>query len=87
MFEIIDKKYLAPDIYTMKVKAPAISRAAKPGQFVIVIADAKSERIPLTICDYNSDDETISIVVQAVGYSTRKLVKLDPGDFIEDMVG
>ncbi len=87
MFKIINKKYLAPNIYSMKVKAPAISKAAKPGQFVIVIADAKSERIPLTIYDYNSDDETISIVIQAVGYSTRKLVKLETGEFIKDIVG
>jgi len=87
MFEIIEKKHLATDIYSMKVKAPSVAKVAKPGQFVIVITDSKSERIPLTISDYNSKEGTVSIVIQAIGYSTRKLVKLDKGDHIKDFVG
>lgn len=87
MFEIIEKKYLAPDIYSMKVKAPAVAKVAKPGQFVIVITDSKSERIPLTISDYNATEGTVDIVIQAIGHSTRKLVKLEQGDYIHDFVG
>ncbi|MGE0078053.1 MAG: bifunctional dihydroorotate dehydrogenase B NAD binding subunit/NADPH-dependent glutamate synthase [Bacteroidales bacterium] len=87
MFEIIEKKHLAPDIYSMKVKAPAVANSAKPGQFVIVIADSKSERIPLTISDFDAKEGTVDIVIQAIGYSTRKLVKLQKGDFIHDFVG
>lgn len=87
MFEIIEKKLLATDIYSMKVKAPSVAKAAKPGQFVIVITDSKSERIPLTISDYDSKEGTVSIVIQAIGYSTRKLVKLDKGNSIKHFVG
>jgi len=87
MFEIIEKKLLAPSIYSMKVKAPSVAKAAKPGQFVIVITDNKSERIPLTISDYDAKEGTVSIVIQAIGYSTRKLVKLNEGDSIKHFVG
>lgn len=87
MFEIIEKKQFAPEIYMMKVNAPAVAKSANPGQFVIVIADEKSERIPLTISDYDAENGTVDIVIQAVGFSTKKLVKLRKGDYIKDFVG
>lgn len=71
----------------MKIKAPAITRAKKPGQFVIVIADTKSERIPLTISDFNADSGTVDIFIQAIGYSTRKLIELNERESILDFVG
>ena len=56
----------------MDVHVPRIAKSAKPGQFVIVRVDEKSERIPLTICDYDADKETVTIVFQVVGNSTKK---------------
>lgn len=87
MFKIAEKKLLAPDIYLMKVEAPRIAKTAKPGQFVIVITDERGERIPLTICDYDSKTGLVAIVVQAVGSSTKEMVKLNEGDSLRDFVG
>ncbi|MFO7938206.1 MAG: bifunctional dihydroorotate dehydrogenase B NAD binding subunit/NADPH-dependent glutamate synthase [Bacteroidales bacterium] len=87
MFRIIDKQQLAPQIYQMRVMAPEVAKAAKPGQFVIVIGDTKGERIPLTICDYHAEEGTVSVVIQAIGRSTRKLVAFEPGESYHDFVG
>jgi len=87
MFKIIDKHQLAPQIFRMRVLAPEVAKAAKPGQFVIVIGDTKGERIPLTICDYNTTAGTVSVVIQAIGRSTRKLVAFEPGETYHDFVG
>ena len=87
MFEIIDKKVLNSSVTSLKVKAPFIAAKAKPGQFVIVRIDDKGERIPLTISDFDRENGTVTIVVQAVGYTTEKLVKLNIGDYITDVAG
>lgn len=87
MFKIVEKKELAPKIYLMKVEAPRVAKSAKPGQFIILRIDEKGERIPLTICDYDETDGTVTIVTQAVGYSTNKLVELNEGDAFSDFVG
>ncbi len=87
MFKIIDKQQLAPQIYRMRVVAPEVAKSAKPGQFVIVIGDAKGERIPLTICDYNAQEGTVSVVIQAIGRSTKKLVAFEEGESYHDFVG
>lgn len=87
MFEIVDKKVLNSGVTSLTVKAPFIAAKAKPGQFVIVRIDSKGERIPLTISDFDSAAGTVTIVVQAVGYTTKKLVKLNRGDFIENVAG
>lgn len=71
----------------MDVYSPWIARSAKPGQFLIAIIDEKSERIPLTICDYNRDKGSITIVFQAVGKSTQKMATLKEGDYFTDFVG
>lgn len=87
MYQIVVKKELAKNIYFMNVKAPRIAKAAKPGQFIIAKIDKKGERIPLTICNYNEMEGTITIVFQVVGESTRKMSLLDEGDYFRDFVG
>ena len=69
------------------VKAPLIARSRQPGHFVIVIPDAKGERIPLTIADADKERGTITLVVQAVGASTEKICSLEPGQYLHDVVG
>jgi ferredoxin--NADP+ reductase len=64
MFEIVKKKKLAENIFLMNVHAPRVAKSARPGQFVIVRVDDRSERIPLTICDYNVAEGWVTIVTQ-----------------------
>jgi len=87
MYKILTKELLAPGIYLFDVEAPRVASSAKPGQFVIVRLDEKGERIPLTICDYNPEAGSVTIVVQVIGCSTLKMSKLEPGDELEDFVG
>lgn len=87
LFEILEKKFLANDIYELKIYSPEIASAALPGQFVIVINDMQGERIPLTIFDYDTKEGTISMVVQAIGVSTRKIVSREVGECYSDVVG
>uniref|UniRef100_UPI00405772BD sulfide/dihydroorotate dehydrogenase-like FAD/NAD-binding protein n=1 Tax=Alistipes sp. TaxID=1872444 RepID=UPI00405772BD len=87
MFKILEKKVLAEGIYWMRVEAPRVARAARPGQFVIVRVDEKGERIPLTIADYNPDEGWVTIVTQALGVSTRKLCALEQGEALADFAG
>lgn len=86
-FEILEKKELAPDVFGIRIYAPVIAKACLPGQFVIVINDKQAERIPLTIYDYNSEEGTIAIIVQAIGKSTRKIVAREPGETYSNIVG
>lgn len=87
MYEIVKKKLLASNIYLMDIKAPRVAKAAQPGQFIIVKMHEKSERIPLTICDYNIEKGTVTIVFQVVGNSTKEMAKYEVGDFFSDFVG
>lgn len=87
MYKILKKKQLAPAIYLMEVEAPRVAHAAQPGQFLIVIVDEKGERIPLTICDYDAEKGTVTIVIQAIGASTMRIVQLEEGDGFADFVG
>lgn len=87
MFEILTKRELAPNITEMRVAAPKVAAAAKPGQFVIVLHDPHGERIPLTICDYSPEEGWVTIVTQAVGYSTEKINSLCVGDCFADFAG
>ena len=66
MYKILKAKDLAENIFLMDVEAPRVARHCEPGQFVIVKMDEKGERIPLTICDYDREKGTITIVVQVV---------------------
>lgn len=87
MFEIVAKRWLAEGITEMKVHAPRVACAAAPGQFLIVRTDERGERIPLTICDYDRDKGTVTIVTQTVGHSSRKINSMEEGDCFSDVVG
>ena len=87
MYPIVRREQLADKIYLMDVKAPRVAQYCQPGQFVIVKIDEVGERIPLTICDYNREEGTITIVFQVVGASTQRMVDLQVGDAFRDFVG
>ena len=74
-------------IWEMRIEAPRVARAALPGQFVIVRADEHGERIPLTIADYDSEEGWVTIVTQAIGVSTRKVVALEECESLIDFAG
>lgn len=87
MHRIILTKELVPGIYEIIVEAPEISKKARAGQFVIVMADEFGERIPLTLADWDRMAGTITLVFQVVGTSTMKLSKLKEGDELYVLVG
>ena len=87
MYKIVKKQELTTNIYLMEVEADRVAKTCEPGQFVIVRMDSESERIPLTICDYNREAGTITIVFQSIGASTTKMAELKEGDCFEDFVG
>ena len=87
MYKILRKEMLTPTICLMEVEAPRIAAAALPGQFLIVRAREQGERIPLTICDYDRDGGTVTIVTQIVGASSRMICALETGQALVDVVG
>lgn len=87
MYKIVKAQNLAEKIYLMDVEAPRVAKHCEPGQFVIVKMDDKGERVPLTICDYDREAGTITIVFQALGASTQKMALLGEGDYFRDFVG
>ena len=87
MYPIVRGEQWADKIYLMDVEAPRVAQYCEPGQFVIVKIDEVGERIPLTICDYNRAEGTITIVFQVVGASTQRMVDLQVGDAFQDFVG
>jgi len=87
MHEIVAKQELAPSTHLVRVRAPLIARKRKAGQFVIVMADKQSERVPLTIVDSDPQEGTITLVFQAVGKSTMRLAQLQVGEAVSDVAG
>ena len=87
MYPILEKRCLAKGIYLMKVLAPRVAHAARPGQFVIVRADEHGERVPLTISDFDAAEGSVTIVTQAIGVSTHKICELEAGDALSDLAG
>lgn len=87
MYQIIKAEKLADKIFLMNVKAERVAKSCMPGQFVIVKIDEKGERIPLTICDYNREEGTVTIVFQVIGASTERMAELAVGDAFRDFVG
>lgn len=87
MFKILEAKELTTNIFYMVVEAKRIAKACQPGQFIIARMNETSERIPLTICDYNREKGTITIVFQIVGASTQMMSSLKAGDAFRDFVG
>ena len=87
MYRIIEKEMLTPTICKMKVEAPRVAAAARPGQFLIVRADEQGERIPLTISDFDAEKGTVTIVTQAIGASTNDIISYEVGESFHDVVG
>jgi len=87
MFEIISNTEIGPSVHQLVISAPRVAKARKPGQFVIVRKKKSSERIPLTIADADPQAGTITLIVQAVGVSTKAIVATPPGDFLQDVAG
>ena len=87
MYKIVSKKQFSQKVFCMEIEAPLIAKSRKPGNFVIVRVDKHSERMPLTIADANIQQGTITLVIQEVGLSSKKLCSLNAGDCIADIVG
>lgn len=87
MNKILEKEQFSEKVYKLVVEAPLIARSRKAGNFVIVRTDQEGERIPLTIAEADREKGTITLVIQAIGYSTIKLCSMNVGDFIADVVG
>jgi len=87
MYRIVTKKELAPKIKLFEVEGSIMAKKAKPGQFIIIIIDEKGERIPLTICSYDTKKETVSFAFNEVGKTTKQLALLKEGDSIWNITG
>lgn len=87
MYKILEARELTTNIYLMVVEAKRVAKKCQPGQFIIVRMDEEGERIPLTICDYNREEGTITIVFQTVGAETMRMAGLKAGDCFHDFVG
>lgn len=87
MYEILKAEKLADKIFLMEVKATRVACSCEPGEFVIVKIDEEGERIPLTICDFDREKGSVTIVFQIVGASTERMSSLKAGDCFMDFVG
>ena len=87
MNKIVSKEHFSPHVVKLEVEAPLIARSRKAGHFVIVRVGEQGERIPLTIAASDTTRGTITLVVQAVGRSSKKLCALNEGDYVTDIVG
>ena len=87
MYKIVKKNILNPTVIQMEIEAPLVARKAEPGQFIILRVDDEGERIPLTIAGYDRKKETVKIIFQVVGGTTKKLSMKNEGEYIEDFVG
>jgi ferredoxin--NADP+ reductase len=87
MNKIIKKEILSENVVRFSVEAPLIAKACKPGHFIILKTGKYGERIPLTIADSDLRSGTVTLIIQQVGKSTRKICALTEGAFIDDLVG
>lgn len=87
MNKIVQKELLSEKVARIVLEAPDIAQSRKPGHFVIIRVEAKGERIPLTIADASKENGTITLIVQEVGVTSAKLIALNAGEFILDVVG
>ena len=85
--EIVERRNLAPSLVMWKLYVPDIAKKVKPGQFVVLRADDRAERIPLTVADFDRSTGQITVIFQEVGASTKKLARFEPGQTILDVVG
>lgn len=87
MNKLLKIRDLAENVKEYVIESPEVAKHAHPGQFIILRVDEDGERVPFTICDYDSAKGTVTILVQTVGVSTYKLSLLKEGDYIADFVG
>ena len=87
MYQLLHKEKLGPDIYLYRFLAPDIARYRKPGQFVIVRINENGERIPITIADVDTDEGSITLIIQAVGKTTLQMAQMRKGDSIPTLTG
>ena len=87
MFKIVKKRQLSDKVILMDIEAKRVAKKCLPGEFVIVKANERGGRIPLTVCDYNRDAGTVTIVFQTVGFSTELFGRYNEGDYYADFVG
>lgn len=86
-YTICRKETLNPQIFLMEIEAPAVAGKAEPGQFIILRIDEYGERVPFTIADFDREKGTVTIIVQAVGKTTKDLAMLSAGDTVLDFAG
>lgn len=86
-YRIVRKEVYSPVTYMWEVEAPDVARAAQPGHFLMVRINEEGERIPLTVADFDRARGTVTVVIQAVGKSTREMMALSEGDSILDFIG
>ncbi len=87
MNKIISKAFLSEHVVKIVIEAPEIAKKRKPGHFVILKIGEKGERIPLTISQADPIKGTITLIIQKVGTTSHKVAKLEPGDYVTDLVG
>lgn len=87
MYKIVDYKHLGGETHELVIEAPQLAKKAKAGQFLIVRMGEGKERIPLTIADNDPEKGTVTIVIQAIGHSTKEIVAMRVGDAFADVVG
>ncbi len=87
MYKILKKEQFSEKVFCLEVEAPLVARSCKPGQFIIVRVDSKSERVPYTIAKSDAAKGTLTLVVQEVGMSSTKFCELNEGDHVLDIVG
>lgn len=87
MYKILGKKVLNEQVTSLTLDAPFVAKKVMPGQFVIIRIDERGERIPLTVADFDREAGTLTIIFQAVGFTTKKLATMNKGDSIADCVG
>ena len=87
MYKILSAEFLAPDVKRFIIEAPLIAKKRKAGQFIVLRISDTGERIPLTIVDSSPEKGTITLIIQGVGKTSRKMNTMQAGDFIQDLVG
>jgi len=87
VFKIVEKRQVAPNIHEIVVDAPRIARQARAGQFAILMADDKAERVPFTLADWDAEAGTVTLVVLETGRSSGQVVRMDAGDDLAHLAG
>jgi ferredoxin--NADP+ reductase len=87
MYQVVQRNETAPNVHLIEIKAPAVAKKAKPGQFVLIMPDEKGERVPFSLSGWDAEKGTITIFFLEVGISTAKMACLKPDDFIYSVSG